>query len=305
VRYHLKQNKYRIGFWKKDGKAVYGIRRKILSPASFEAEPSECSIETPKRQKATVYPQFRYLPWFLQTFWVTIWMSVLASSLAILSTLVIRDSILTWGFDPHVSTNITPFVDISPTSFLWSFFPSFVAEIFAMLVLSIDTFYRLVQTYADLKRRNASKKVIINAFSINYTNDLPLIVTGRACHNGHWRVAITSFFSFISSLIPAAAANMFYVDDNNWMVVWPPYFWPIITYMCLLLIFLWCLILDQSRYMPRDLETIADHMALFSQSSLLDGPKCDVDYPLGDPVKVVPTSTIVSLKKGRPQFSLS
>lgn len=302
VRHHLKQNQYRIGFWKKGGKVVYGIRRKILSPASFEVEPPRSPTKALKRRKATVYPEFRYVPWFLQTFWLIIWMSVLASSLAILSTLVIRDSILTWGFNPRVSTNISPFVDISPASFLWSFFPSFVAEIFAMLVLSIDTFYRLVQPYADLKRRNASKEVIINAFSINYTNDLPFIVTWRAYHNKHWRVAVTSFFSFISGLTPAAAANMFYVDDNNWMAVWPPYFWSMITYMGVLLIFLLCLIPDQSCYMPRDLETIADHMALFSQSSLLDEPTFDLDYDLGDPVKVVPTSTLVSLKKAAPSI---
>jgi len=299
VRAHLREHQYRLGFWKKDGLAVYGIRRKLLVPARSELESQRNASRhlQLQRRKATVFPEFHYLPWFLQTFWLITWTSVLVSGLAILSTLSIRDSILKWGFDPRASTNIIPFVDLSSASFLWSFFPSFTAEIFALLVQSIDTFYRLVQPYADLKRRNPSKKSIEKAFSINYTNDIPLVVTWRACRNKHWRVAITSIFSLVSGLTPAAGANMFYVDDDNWMAVWRPYFWSIVVYMGLLVTFLLSFIPDQSRYMPRDLETIADHMALFSQSSLLDGSTFDLEYPLGSPVKPKPKSTVVSVKE--------
>lgn len=283
VRSHLSQNQYRIGYWRKGSHAVYEIRRDELSAALNDGRTPR-RTNNYSRRKPMVYPEFRYVPWFLQTFWITIWMSVLASSLAILSTLVIRDSIINRGFNPHVSIKISPFVQLSPASFLWSFFPSFVADLLRTLVKSIDTFYRLTQPYADLKRRTASKDVIINAFTVSYINDLPLVVTWRACCNRHWKVAIASSFSLISGLIPTAAANMFYVDGNDWMAVWQLYFWPLITYMCCLLVYLLCMIPDESRYMPRDLETVADHMALFSQSSLLEGSKFELQYELGKPV---------------------
>lgn len=131
VRGHLGRNQYRLGFWNKGGRAVYGIRRKLLVPAGAQNEPSRCAFRhrNLERRKATVFPEFHYIPWFLQTFWLIIWTSVLASSLAILLTLLIRDSILIQGFDPRVSTIIIQFVEISPASFLWSFFPSFASTL--------------------------------------------------------------------------------------------------------------------------------------------------------------------------------
>lgn len=300
VRKALKGNKYRIGYWAKcRGKAVYGIRRmktsqdpptdtpgnntdEILRTNMPESETNEIR-PTDKPRSNTVYPEFRYVPWFVEPFWVAIWTSVLAASLAILATLVIRDHIIRYGFDPHASTAISPFFKISPAAFLWSFLPSFAAEIFYMLVYSIDTFHRLVQPYADLKRKNASREAIIKCFRINYVNDLPFVVTIRAGINGHTKVALISFFSFFASLTPAFAANMFFVDSDDWMAVWTRYFYPILVYMSLLVVFLLCTIPDQSRYMPRDLETIADHMALFSQSSLLDKGQFQYERPLAKP----------------------
>jgi hypothetical protein len=47
--------------------------------------------------------------------------------------------------------------------------------------------------------------------------------------------------------------------------------------MCLFILFFLWTIPDQSRHMPRDLETIADHIALFSQSSLLEDGHFQID----------------------------
>ncbi|RDL33866.1 uncharacterized protein BP5553_08234 [Venustampulla echinocandica] len=280
VRQHLAQNEYRIGYWPKGPKsAVYGIRRRKIS----ENIPSHSSF---KPRSPTKYPEFRYIPWFLASFWVCTWTSLLTAALAIMTTLVTRDDIIHFGFPPYVSTTVTPFVDVSPAQFLWSFFPSFAADLFLLLVQSIDTFYRLVQPYVDLKRKEAKPKLIINCFRINYNNDLPLIVTIRALKNGHFKLAFISLFALFATLTPAWAANMFYVQ-NSWIAVWTRYFYPMLVYMCLLILFLLWTIPDQSRYMPRDLETIADHMALFSQSSLLDNGEFQQELPMS-PIRTSP-----------------
>ena len=65
---------------------------------------------------------------------------------------------------------------------------------------------------------------------------------------------------------------MFYVQDG-WVYIWTNYFYSVLVYMCLLIVFLLWTVPDEKRYMPRDLETIADHMALLSQSGLLDEGK--------------------------------
>jgi hypothetical protein len=260
VRERLAKNQYRIGYWTKGlYEAVYGIRR--------TTNRARGSIPPKKRTK---YPESRYVPWFLETFWVVIWTSILAAALAILATLVIRDDIIDSGFASYTSTKMNPLFSLSPAAFLWSFIPSFAADLFHILVISIDTFHRLVQPYADLKRKDANPDAIIKCFRINYTNDLPLVVTFRALKNGHVKVALISLFSLFASLTPAWAANMFYVDSNEWIAVWTQAFYPVVVYVSLLIPFLLWVIPDQSRYMPHDLETIADHMALLSQSSLLD-----------------------------------
>ncbi|KAH8694871.1 hypothetical protein BGW36DRAFT_360597 [Talaromyces proteolyticus] len=304
VRKRLTQNEYRIGYWRKGQNAVYGIRRKIHE-GSFGGSAEATLSRSGRPRKHTEYPEFRYVPWFLKPFWIVVWVSMLAASLAILSTLVIRDSIIDNGFDPRVSTAITPFVDISPAAFLWSFFPAFMAELFLLLLQSIDTFYRLVQPYVDLKRKTATKDSVIKSFRINYINDLPVVVSLRALKNGHTKVALISLFALFAELSPGFAANMFYVQ-GDWMWVWTRYYWPVLVYLCLLILFLLWIIPTQKRNMPRDLETIADHMALFSQSSLLDGGKFQVEEELREKSRTK-TNWISSASKVliSPQASIS
>jgi hypothetical protein len=212
VRQRLINNQYIIGYWPKGKLAVYGIRTKRWPKSANTPPPSE--VEPPKSRTISKYPEFHYMPWFLETFWITVYASILAAGLAVIATLVIHDNIITYGFNPHASTAVTPFAQISLAAFVWSFFPSFAAELFCMLVQSIDIFYRLVQPYADLKRKDQNPEAILKAFEINYTNDLPVIVSIRSLCNGHYKVALISIFSLSASLLPAWAANMFYIQDD-------------------------------------------------------------------------------------------
>lgn len=281
VRERLKDNNYRIGYWRKGNQAIYGIRRsKITSSPDLVS-----GNKQPYNRKPTKYPEFQYVPWFLATFWIVVWTSILAAGLAIIATLAIHDDIVTNGFAPHASTYIIAFVEISPASFVWSFFPSFAAELFILLIQSIDIFYRLVQPYIDLKRKDSGPDAIIQAFRINYTNNLPFIVGIRAFLNGHYSVAFISSFSFAASFLPTLAANMFWIE-GDWVVVQPSYFYTVLVYICVFIVFLLWSIPDRSRYMPHDLETIADHMALFSQSSLLDNGK----FQIGEEIQPVVSS---------------
>ena len=110
------------------------------------------------------------------------------------------------------------------------------------------------------------------------------MVTVRAFRNHHFSVAMTSAFSVAAGFSPAFAANMFYIYDE-WVNVSPGYFYVVLVYMGLFVLFFLWAIPDQSRHMPRDLETIADHMALFSQSSLLDNGAFQIE------VDILPTPT--------------
>lgn len=234
------------------------------------------------RRSGGELPRFDYIPWFLRPFNIAVSAALLAAGLSIALTLLADENILKDGFTPRVSTEPTPFVDISPAAFLWSFLPSLAADQYRLLVKSIDMFYRLVQPYADLKRKKLDPERVIECFTVNYTNDLPIIISIKALRNQHWKVGFMSAFSFVSSFIPAFAANMFFPDtneDSNWRIfVWQRYFFIVIAYMGVLIVILIIFIPDKTRYMPHDLETISDHISLLSQSSLLNDDKYKYKY---------------------------
>jgi hypothetical protein len=220
-------------------------------------------------------PRFHYIPWFLRPFSIAVSAGILAVCLSVALTLLVNDNILEKGFAPRVSTELLPSVDISPAAFLWSFLPSLLADQYRHLMKSIDTFYRLVQPYADLKRKDATARQVETAFTINYTNDLPVFIFFKAVKNFHLKVAFISSFSLFSSFIPAAASNMFYVFDdgvrNRTIVVWRHNFYIVIAYMAISIITLIVLAPpDETRHMPHDLETIFDHLSFLSRSSLLN-----------------------------------
>jgi hypothetical protein len=147
-----------------------------------------------------------------------------------------------------------------------------------------DTFYRVEQPYADLKRKNIESKRAILCFSINYMNDLPILVTYKAIRNKHWKIAFLSFFSFCSSFIPALAANMFYPDFDGVRIIVDNIYFPIvIAYMSALIAVLMIVIPGDTRHLPHEIETISDHIGFLSQSSLLNNDEFVVKYPLAPP----------------------
>lgn len=284
VRDRLGRNLYRIKYWEN---SVYGIRKICDPPNSgiginprlsiYYHNPYILGHNRTSTLSKNQLPRFNYIPWFLRPSTIAVFAGLLTAALSIALTLLVNDNILQNGFNPRVSTKLLPIVDISPAAFLWSFLPSLAADQYRLLVKSIDMFYRLVQPYADLKRKDTEAEHVRNCFIINYTNDLPIVITLKALKNRHWKVAFVSVFSLISSFITSAAANMFYLDFdgdfNERIFIWKDSFFPVVGYMGALIIVLIILIPDDTRYMPHDLETISDHISFLAQSSLLDHGK--------------------------------
>jgi hypothetical protein len=222
-------------------------------------------------------PRFTYVPWFLRPYSISIFSGLLAAALSVALTLLINNKIFEDGFAPRVSTKVLPFVQISSAAFLWSFLPSLVADQYRLLIKNIDMFYRLVEPYASLRAKIVKPERVRKCFALNYTNDLPVVVTLKALDNGHWKVAFVSLFSLLSSFIPAAASNMFYEDTDvrygPHIAVWKSYFIFVVIYIGALILFLVAIIPDETRHLPHDLETISDHLSFLSQSSLLDNDR--------------------------------
>ena len=195
------------------------------------------------------------------------WAVLLASALSIALTLFINEDILDNGFEPHASTDPLPILLFSNAGFLWSFFPSLAADQFRLLCKNMDMFYRVVQPYRDLQCSREEPN--LRALTINYVKDLPVIVTLKAGLNGHWQVAIASALSFISSFIPALAANIFYADSYYQRIfIQERPFILTLTFMGLLLVALVILTPDERSHLPHDLETLADHISFLYKSNL-------------------------------------
>ena len=231
--------------------------------------------------RRSALPRFHFIPWFLRQHWIAFWIALLVAGLSVALTLYVHDDISYFGFAPRASTHLLPVVEFSSASFLWSFFPSLIADQYRLLFKNVDMFYRTVQPYADLQLATASS----NALTANYVEDLPIFVTLKAWLKGsHGRIVLTSLVSLISSFVPALAANMFYQDYDDLgaprIYLQKTYFWLVIDFMILLIICFWLLIPDERYFLPHDLETLSDHISFLHQSNLLSKNEFHLDIPL-------------------------
>ncbi|KAF9461741.1 hypothetical protein BDZ94DRAFT_1263246 [Collybia nuda] len=213
--------------------------------------------------------RFDYVPWFVRSPFLSIWSAALFGGFVAALSLGLRGS-RDDGFDPLVPTAPLPYLGLSCADILWSFFPAYVAVFYRQILGNIDKFYRVVQPYADLHYGNAGFHIL----GMNYSADLFPFITINAIRNKHWRVALSSFLSFTSSLLPIFATSMFYVgypdgSTEKRLLIYQPVFNLAVATMALLSLTFLALVPTRLYFMPHPLETFADHLSLLYNSSLL------------------------------------
>ncbi|KAF2859637.1 hypothetical protein K470DRAFT_258651 [Piedraia hortae CBS 480.64] len=144
------------------------------------------------------------LPWFLQPLMATLW-AVIATIL-MLAFLIVSYSSKTGvskGFLPHVPARINA-RGFSPAEFLYSFVPALLGMWALATWLTIDYTYRRLQIIDVLRQEGCKSQPSV----------FPFVVTARAAANGHWKMALISFMSMITALLPILAGGVF----------WPQYY---------------------------------------------------------------------------------
>ncbi|KAH0541254.1 hypothetical protein FGG08_004259 [Glutinoglossum americanum] len=275
MRKRLKGNYYSIGYFRRSSGSniVYtiGIADDDLTPKTRMNPGSQNGGDAP-RTPSLQQPGF--LPWFLSPLCVTLWIGLAIAALSVALTLLVHDSILDQGFPPHAPTRASPVLQMSAAGFLWSFVPAYVADLYRLLWKNTDLFYRIVQPYADLRSPRPAEE---SSLMLNYTACLPVVITLKAAWNGHWKIALVSLLSFLSSFTTSLAANMFYLDwfsDHQhgpvypWIVVNRIPFLIMTAYFGIIAIAFSILMPDRKRRLPHDIETLADHISLLCRSSL-------------------------------------
>jgi Protein of unknown function (DUF3433) len=268
IRKKLENKTYRLGYWRREGSDsgwFYGIGRPEVG--------TEGQGETITSDRNPLPPRFSYIPWFLRPLGLSIAIVILTVLLAVALTLICSTDALQSGFAPHGSTALSPSLMMSSAGFLWSFIPSFAADIYGLLFKNIDAFYRVTQPYVDLLTPGVSPQQSVRALILNYTSDLPVVVTFKALRNRHWMVAFSSCVSLVAAFAPALAANMFYPDfddngDPRIFISQNPFF-IVVALMGFHLLSLMMLMPEELRGLPHDLEPLSDHFSFLCGSSLL------------------------------------
>lgn len=231
--------------------------------------------ETPPGAKSTCInmrpARFDYIPDYLRTSSLVIYTAALFGGFVTALSLSLSDNTRLNGLDPLVSTEPLPYLGLSPADFLWSFVPAFIANQYMLTLLKIDIFYRTVQPYADLHYGSATFETL----EINYRADPFPIVTIKAIKNRHWKVALSSILSTISSLLPVYAASLFYIghpggsQEKRILIAEKIFRLAMVTMGLLSMVFL-ALIPTPLYFMPHPLLSLADHLSFLYKSSLLE-----------------------------------
>ncbi|KAJ4254326.1 hypothetical protein NW762_009918 [Fusarium torreyae] len=215
----------RLGYWQMDGTQGgmwYGIgsvgedaqadRRTynvIPKKASYNISPASSRDDLEAEAR---YAHYRYLPIALRT--PVILGSVIFVTFLILAILVVSflpQTRLDQGYFPQVTARPGSGA-FSAANFLYAFIPSLLGMIMFLLFQSVDHSLRVHQPWADLSKPSgaiASKSILTD-----YAACLPFQCTWNALHNGHWRVAVTSFMATIFVFIPILAGGLFMALTN-------------------------------------------------------------------------------------------
>ncbi|KAF7889136.1 hypothetical protein EAF00_009436 [Botryotinia globosa] len=163
--------------------------------------------------------------------------------------------------DKHSSVNYQ--------SWIFRFFPNLLVNVLSYLWFNADNHYRTAQPFAEMDRRTSQTGCLL----LNYTTSMPISITIKAARNRHWRVALCSISSLVSTIIqPAVMTGVFVstrTEEKFTISIAPANFW---ISFALLVISLLCILAVRpaNEYrLPRDMIDIYDVWSLCYASRML------------------------------------
>lgn len=291
----------RLGYWKTHNMTqglFYCVGEEGASTRRYTLEAGKLSKANEKNahiddtsdleKAANIYSRttrFRYIPWQLRDTFLTFWcVAAFFLLVALIVVSFLPSSKLRKGFLPRVSAypNAQGF---SPANFLYSFIPSVLSMILYLLFQPLDIALRQLQPWAELSNPEGSSAH--NSLLLDYASSLPISCTIKASINGHYRIAMTSLFSFVFIVIPILAGGLFFPltipSGEVRMIPNLPSFYIILT--LLILYFLALLLLLPGRHvmhLPHSINSLAEIFSFVYNSGMLDdaafrAPRSKVD----------------------------
>ena len=202
-----------------------------------------------------------WIPWFLRDSMIILWL-VIALCLMIAYVVVsfVKNAVF-GGFNATVNPGPGNY-NFSSANFLYSFLPAGLGMIMYLIWLPVDTYFRVLQPYADLSAADGAEPT--KSLLLGYNAELPFVCTVRAAMNGHIKVAWFSFMSIFSIFIPVLAGGVFMAyyltgsDDIIRVIAVRPGYIALVIFVCIYALS-WCFIWPQKkRYLPHDTRTVGD-----------------------------------------------
>ena len=228
--------------------------------------------------------RYRYLPFALRPIPL---ISLTILSFALLFAFVVASytkSALTRGFPPLLRTTPSASTSFSPAGFLYSFLPSLLGLILALLHQSVDFRIRALEPFSKLS--SSSGATAESSLLLDYTSCSHLECAMKALLAGDYLIFFLSLNSLLSFALPILAGGIFWAisfptssagDENIRMLASP-------TTLAVLLVFLilYCLSLplilltklpnQETRRLPHDISSLAEVISFLYASPLLDDP---------------------------------
>ncbi|KAK3177605.1 hypothetical protein Dsin_032540 [Dipteronia sinensis] len=250
------------------------VKEKFDSTDSFDIERYRYSNGSEfTRSIHSPFQRYRWCPWFLRDSCLLAW--ILAAVLLLIPFLVVSfvNQAVQNGFDPLLSSG-TGSNGFSPSNFLYSFLPSLLATWLFLFWQPIDTFFKLVQPYANLASPygTSAQRSLLQSYSAMP----PIVVTFNALANRDFKLAYVTFVALASAAIPVLAggiftAQLFSAGDVRMVASMPGYLTMCVFVSIYALSFLviWP---TRKRYLPHAVNTIAGQLSFLYASPLLNDP---------------------------------
>ncbi|KAL5332850.1 hypothetical protein BJX70DRAFT_382715 [Aspergillus crustosus] len=282
----LNSRTIRLGYWRlsegRHPEIFYGIGENggtvgnpslhILAKNRRE-HPSKVSYDAEKNGfYDLVSPSVRshWVPWFLRRASVVIWMGIVCALFIAFVVVSFVNKAVEQGFPPHLPTRPSSSA-FSSSNFLYSFIPALIGNTLLLAWQHFDFYFRALQPFVTLSSPEGASAE--QTLLLAYPSLLPGQVTFTAIVNQHYKVAWISLISVISGAIPILAGGVFialtYPEDEIKVTPLMPAFYAIVAFCAVYMVSFLALWPGRRRYLPHDINTLADQVSFLYQSPLL------------------------------------
>lgn len=204
-----------------------------------------------------------------------------------------------------LSNGIEAYHSYALTSFIFQFIPTFTMGLYTWFWDDISLFICSTQPYINLISPHSASDSLL----LDYSFQLPYIVTFSALQNKHWKVARVSAVALLQRLLPILVGSsvviMNYPEDSIYLP--PPHrdpYWIYVSYPQCIIIIIWLLFYaaiipyevleaDRKRNLPRNYHSIADILSWTYASRLLrkdDSDEYEKGKLTGNPFNAIKSS---------------